>query len=103
MKNMLSMMSRLLDVGAAATEVTNILKTWVGPLFTALGGVGVIYIVILAVQYAKSENDSKRAEAKTRIMNTLIGVLSLIIMAVVCFAVDWVELVQVFDYMTKKG
>lgn len=99
MRNMLSMMSRLLDVGAAAAEVTSILKTWVGPLFTALGGVGTVYIVILAVQYAKSENDSKRAEAKTRMMNTLIGVLSLIIMAVVCFAVDWAKLVQIFGYM----
>lgn len=99
MRNMLSMMSRLLDVGAAAAEVTKILQAWVGPLFTALGGVGTVYIVILAVQYAKSENDSKRAEAKTRMMNTLIGVLSLIIMAVVCFAVDWAKLVQIFGYM----
>lgn len=83
------------NVGA---EVNNILHVWVGPLFTAIGGVGAIYIIILAVQYIKSENDSKRAEAKTRIFNCLIGVISLVVIGVICLAVDWAGLVTIFGY-----
>ena len=101
--NFLMNISRLLannleEVGA---EVNNILSTWIGPLFIALGGVGSIYIIILAVQYIKAEGDSKRAEAKSRIINCAIGVISLLVLATVCLAVNWVEFVQIFGYASN--
>ena len=79
-------------------QVNTILKTWVGPLFVALGGVGAIYVIILAIQYIKSENDNKRAEAKTRMVNCIIGVLSLLVIGTICLSVNWAELVQMFGY-----
>lgn len=96
--------SRLLANNATQTQkdtakvVDEILSVWVGPFMTALGAVGAIYVIILGIQYAKSENDSKRAEAKTRMVNCIIGVLSLIVIGVVCWAVNWVEIAQIFGY-----
>lgn len=99
--------SRLLANNATQTQkdtakvVDEILSVWVGPFMTALGAVGAIYVIILGIQYAKSENDSKRAEAKTRMVNCIIGVLSLIVIGVVCWAVNWVEIAQIFGYARK--
>jgi len=84
-----------------AAQVTNILKTWIGPLFIAIGGIGAVYIIILAVQYAKSENDSKRAEVKTRIVNCAIGVVSLLVIATLCMVIDWYELASIFGYASN--
>ena len=100
--NFLLSLSRLLDLASIADEVETILKAWVGPLFTALGGVAVIYIIILAVQYAKSENDNKRVEIKSRIVNCIIGGLSLIVIGSLCFSLDWAGIVQVFGYTEKE-
>lgn len=97
-------MGRLLETDkltAIGEEVHTILSTWVGPIFIALGGVGSIYIIVLAVQYAKSENDSKRAEVKTRIVNCLIGVIALLAIATVSLTIkgeDWANLVKIFGY-----
>lgn len=100
--NFLLSLSRLLDLASISEEVNTILKVWVGPLFTVLGGVAVIYLIILAVQYAKSENDNKRAEIKSRIVNCIIGGLSLIAIGILCIGLDWAGIVQVFGY-TEKG
>ena len=93
--------SRLLDLASVGAEVTSILKQWVGPLFTALGGVGAIYVIILAVQYIRSENDSKRAESKSRMVNCIIGVLALLVIGTICLTVDWAGFVQMFGYTSN--
>ena len=106
MKNMLmnivARMSRLLAVDAnlreIGAEVNSILRVWVGPLMIALGGVGAVYIIILGIQYAKGENDSKRAEVKTRLVNCIIGVIAILVLGSVCIGIDWAKLVQVFGY-----
>ena len=100
--NFLLSIARLLDLAAVSTEVNDILNFWVGPLFIAIGGVGTIYVIILGIQYAKSESDSKRAEAKTRIINCIIGVIILLIIGAICLSVNWASLVEIFGY-TKKG
>lgn len=98
-------MGRLLaetdQLKAIGEEVNTILNIWVGPIFIALGGVGFIYIIVLAVQYAKSENDSKRAEAKTRIVNCVIGVIALLVIAFVSLTIDWASVVQIFGYTSS--
>lgn len=91
----------LLDAGAVAGKVDTIIKSWIGPLFTVVGAIGAIYIVILAVQYAKSENDNKRAEVKSRITNCVIGVLSLLLIAALCFYVDWAGVAGIFGYASN--
>ncbi len=91
----------LLNAGAVALEINEILHGWVGPLFTAIGGVGCIYIIVLAVQYMKSENDNKRAEVKTRIINCLIGVISLLVIGTISLTMDWAGLAGIFGYASN--
>ena len=99
MNQLLNMGKFLLDASNVAKDVNEILNVWVGPLFTAIGGVGCIYIIILAIQYIRAESDSKRAEAKTRIVNCVIGVLTLIVLGVVCLSVDFAGIAQWFGYV----
>ena len=99
--NFLLSISRLLGLDEVSSEVNTILKQWIGPLFVAIGAVGFIYVIVLGVQYIKSESDSKRAEAKTRIFNCIFGVVLLIVIGVVCLAVDWAGLVEIFGYAKK--
>ena len=48
-----------------------------------LGFVGAIYVVILGVKYAKSENDEAKAETKKKLINGIVGILiGLLIMIV---------------------
>ncbi len=93
--------SFLLDEYAVAGKVNTILKSWIAPLFTVVGAIGAIYIVILAVQYAKSENDNKRAEVKSRIVNCVIGVLSLLLIAALSYYVNWAGVARIFGYASS--
>ena len=96
--NFLLSISMLLDLAAVGEQVNKILGVWVGPLFTAIGGAGAIYIIVLAVQYIRSENDNKKAEIKSRMVNCIIGVISILVLAAVCMMVDWAGFVQIFGY-----
>lgn len=96
-----SMPSQATQSSAVASKVDTIVKSWIGPLFTVVGAIGAVYIVILAVQYAKSENDNKRAEVKSRITNCVIGVLSLLLIAALCFYVDWAGVAGIFGYASN--
>ena len=103
--NFLLSISRLLSsqLSNVAEEVNTILNDWIGPLFIAIGGVAGIYAIVLGVQYIKSENDSKRAEAKTRMFNCIIGLVSLIIIGALCLTVDWDKLVELFGYTSRDA
>ena len=101
--NFLLNLSRLLDLATVSTEVNTILKSWIGPIFIAIGGVGVVYVIVMVVQYVRSENDSKKAEMKSRFVNTIIGVISLLMIGTIAITVDWADLVTIFDYTADKG
>lgn len=91
MLNFLLSISHLLanNITKTAEKAQAILGGIVGPCLTVLGSMGVIYIIVLAVQYAKSENDSKRADAKKRIVNLAIGLVVIIILITMCMAISW--------------
>ena len=103
MRNGDNMRNFLLDTSGNAGEVSkkigSILSDIVGPIMIALGGALAVYMIVLGVQYAKSENDNKRAEAKTRLVNCLIGLIVIIVMVIICMAVNWETLVnQLYNY-----
>lgn len=89
------------QTSAVAQKVNEIIRGWVGPLFTVIGAIGAVYIIILAVQYAKAENDNKRAEVKSRITNCVIGVISLLVIGTLCFVIDWQGVANIFDYASN--
>lgn len=103
MKNLLLSMSRLLapDVAATAAKVTEILSGIVGPCLSVIGSIGVIYMVVLGVQYAKAESDEKRMNMKKRLINLAIGVVVMIVLITLCFAIKWDLVVpEMFGYYT---
>lgn len=99
MQSFLLMVSQLLGISDAATKVTEILRTIVGPILTALGGAATIYVIVLGCQYAKAEDDGKRKEVKKRIWNLIIGIIAMFVLATLCMAIKWDSLVQeMFGY-----
>ena len=99
MRNLILSISRMLaDMEAIGNDIHELLNTWVGPIFTAIGAVGIIYVIVLGIQYIKSENDSKRAEVKSRMINCVIGIVVIIILVTLCFTVNWASFVSMFGY-----
>lgn len=90
------------NAAAAAGEIDDILKSIVSPCLIALAGMGAIYMVVLGVQYAKSENDNKRADIKKRIVNLAIGVVIIIIMLTLCLAIKWdIAVEELFGWLSN--
>lgn len=104
MNKLLSFFGRFLAIDQQTlVEVSNkvhtILSTIAGPILIALGSCGVIYMVVLGVQYAKGENDDKRAVVKRRLVNLAIGVVAIFALATVCLAIKWdVVVPEMFGY-----
>ena len=109
MRNFLLNISRLMAINAqslleTSDKVHSILAGIVGPCLSVIGSIGVIYIVILGVQYAKAESEDKRAELKKRMVNLAIGVVIMIVMITLCFAIKWNEVIpDLFGYIDPKA
>ena len=104
MTNLLANISMLLSqskrVVDTAQKVHEVLANIVAPCLTVLGSLAIMYVIVLGVQYAKSENDEKRAEVKKRIINTAIGAVAIIVLILLCWLVDWGTIIpQIFGYV----
>lgn len=93
-------LSMLLDVAATAEKVNDVLGNIVSPCLIALEGCAIIYIIVLGVQYAKSENGDKRSEVKKRIVNLAIGAVTILVLLVLCKAIAWDSVIkELFGYL----
>lgn len=98
---LLSQSKRVVDT---AQKVHEVLANIVAPCLTVLGSLAIMYVIVLGVQYAKSENDEKRAEVKKRIINTAIGAVAIIVLILLCWLVDWGRIIpQIFGYVDIDG
>ena len=63
--------------------LVSIIDQFLPAVMILLGVVGAIWIIIISVQYSKSESDDAKAEAKKKLINTVVGVcIGLLIMIV---------------------
>ena len=76
-------------LSAVAKQIDDIITKIVSPVLTVVGAAGVIYAIILGVNYIKAETPDKRKEAQSRLINAIIGVIIMIAGIVICQAVDW--------------
>ena len=53
------------------------------PLLIVLGSAGMIYAIVLGVNFAKAETSDKREEAKKRMINFIIGFVVTIVLLIV--------------------
>ena len=75
-----------------AGNVKWIIQSVLSPVLTVIGAAGVVYAIILGVNYIKAETPDKRKEAQSRLINAIIGVVIIIAGIVLCNAVDWGKL-----------
>lgn len=93
-------LSMLLNVAETAVKVNKVLGEIVTPCLIALEGCAIIYIIVLGVQYAKSENGDKRSEVKKRIVNLAIGAVIMLVLLVLCKAIAWDSVIkELFGYL----
>lgn len=62
--------------------IDELLDVMIVPLLILIGSAGLIYSIVLGVNYSKAENAEKREEAKKRLVNTIIGFVVLLVLLV---------------------
>ena len=89
---------RTTKVGRILGTFADMLDEMLLPFLLGIGIIGMIYGIWLGVQYARSEGDA-RGEAKKRIINFLIGLVSIFVLLLLLriyaynadSIIDWVE------------
>lgn len=81
----------------AANGLTTIMKKIVGPVFTIIGVLAVIYAIYLGVMYAKAESADKRKEVQGRLIGACVGAVIIIAAATLCFAINWAAIYHNFS------
>ena len=59
--------------------ILNVLNSLLIPVIILLGTAGMIYVIVLGVQYTKAETADKRDEAKKRLIHAAIGVIIMLV------------------------
>lgn len=59
--------------------ILEVLDSLLVPVIIILGVAGMIYAIVIGVQYAKAESSDKREEAKKRLINAVIGVVIMLV------------------------
>lgn len=59
--------------------ILKVLDNLLVPVIIILGVAGMIYAIVIGVQYAKAESSDKRDEAKKRLINAVIGVVIMLV------------------------
>ena len=81
------------SLSGIAKNIGSIIQGIVSPVLIVIGAAGVIYAIILGINYIKAETPDKRKEAQSRLIGAIIGVVIVIAGIVICNAVDWSNLV----------
>ena len=88
-----SFQSSVTSLSGIANNIGSIIQGIVSPVLIVIGAAGVIYAIILGINYIKAETPDKRKEAQSRLIGAIIGVVIVIAGIVICNAVDWGSLV----------
>ena len=83
-------------LGAIAEQIDGIIKDIVSPVLVVIGAAGVIYAIILGVNYIKAETPDKRKEAQGRLIGAIVGVIIIIAGIVICNSINWASLATGF-------
>ena len=84
------------SLSAIATRISGIMKSVVSPVLVVIGAAGVIYAIILGINYIKAETPDKRKEAQGRLIGAIIGVIIIIAGIVICNSINWGSLATGF-------
>ena len=79
-----------------ANEIDRIMGSIVSPILVVIGAAGMIYAIILGVNYIKAETPDKRKEAQGRLIGAIIGVVIILAGIAICNFVDWATIASTF-------
>lgn len=82
--------------------ILNVLNTLLIPVIIILGVAGMIYGIVLGVQYSKAETADKREELKKRLISAAIGIgIALVVLIVMKIFVK--NAPSIFGWVQKEG
>ena len=87
MNKILTMFSRLLADSGWIKEIEGtvgeIIDAVLWPAIAIILTIGIVYVIILGVNYAKAETSDKKEEAKKRIINAVVGVVIMLALIII--------------------
>lgn len=83
-------------MNSIAGKIQQIMQSIVSPILVVIGAAGMIYAVILGVNYIKAETPDKRKEAQGRLIGAIIGVVIILAGIAICQFVPWSTLATTF-------
>ncbi len=90
------------SISAAAEGFSGIVKSILGPVFTVIGVIAVIYAIYLGILYAKAESADKRKEVQGRLIGACIGAVIVVAGATLCYALNWSAIFTNFSGVELK-
>ena len=69
------------------TKLLEVVKDLLTPIFAVLATVGVVWAIVLGVQYMKAESTDKKEEAKKRMVNVIVGTVIMLVMVMILLLV----------------
>ena len=80
---------------AAAFQV--VMQLIIGPVLTVIGVAGVVYAIMLGINYAKAEDADGRKKVQGRLIGAVVGAVIIVAGATLCFALDWAGIFKGFE------
>ena len=69
-------------------KLLEVVKDLLTPIFAVLATVGVVWAIVLGVQYMKAESTDKKEEAKKRMVNVIVGTVIMLVMVMILLLVS---------------
>lgn len=88
MKYLANVVSLLGEVFNDYTEkLLQLVTDLLTPIFAVLAVVGIVWAIILGVQYMKAESTDKKEEAKKKMVNVIVGTVIMLVMVIILIMV----------------
>ena len=81
-----------------AAAFQGIMKAIIGPVLTVIGVAGVVYAIMLGINYAKAEDADGRKKVQGRLIGAVVGAVIIVAGATLCFALDWKGIFDSFKF-----
>ena len=79
-----------------AEAFQKIMRLLIGPVLTVIGVAGVVYAIMLGINYAKAEDADGRKKVQGRLIGAVVGAVIIVAGATLCFALEWATIFDNF-------
>ena len=83
-------------------KLLNLVTSLLTPIFAVLAVVGIVWAIILGVQYMKAESTDKKEEAKKKMVNVIVGTVIMLVMVIILIMVAN-NISAIVSWITSEG